>query len=298
MSSVAILERAIQSWLKEKREAGEFASYELFVSEMMPTREEFESLHDSYYYTKRDRKAAVLESITMPGEEWRPVKGASRYLVSSLGRVWSLYYGDSVMKPSLTRCKYPTVNLKMDDGTSKRRLVHRLVAEAFIPNPEGLGTVDHINEDHNDNRVANLRWLSQEDNTAAYMRNHGLCPDPERWYQGKPPKRYPRPADTPDEQWRNVSGWPEFFVSTLGRVWSPYEGRCIGTGNRVCLQTKCARVGTTRRMIVAVAFLEPKQEGQVLRHKNGNKEDCRAENLYWADKYRPKKHYKKRGNRQ
>ena len=42
--------------------------------------------------------------------------------------------------------------------------IHRLVAEAFIPNPNNLGTVDHINENKLDNRVENLQWLSNVDN--------------------------------------------------------------------------------------------------------------------------------------
>lgn len=49
----------------------------------------------------------------------------------------------------------------------KTYIVHNVIANAFIPNPDKLPTVDHINGNKRDNRVANLRWLSHRDNTNA-----------------------------------------------------------------------------------------------------------------------------------
>ena len=53
----------------------------------------------------------------------------------------------------------------------KRYLVHRLVAEACIPNPDNLPVVDHINRDKHDNRACNLRWVTRSENS----RNTDLC---------------------------------------------------------------------------------------------------------------------------
>lgn len=50
------------------------------------------------------------------------------------------------------------------DGIGHKPMIHRLVALTFIPNPEGLETVDHINENKADNRVENLRWMTRGDN--------------------------------------------------------------------------------------------------------------------------------------
>lgn len=56
----------------------------------------------------------------------------------------------------------------MVNGVKTHIPYHRVVALAFIPNPEGKPTVDHINRDRSDNRICNLRWAShkeQQDNT-------------------------------------------------------------------------------------------------------------------------------------
>lgn len=57
-------------------------------------------------------------------------------------------------------------------GRSYCRKIHRLVAEAFVPNPDGLETVDHISNNKLDNRPDNLRWVSRHDNVSrAYKDN-------------------------------------------------------------------------------------------------------------------------------
>lgn len=50
-----------------------------------------------------------------------------------------------------------------NNGSRYIRLVHRLVAEAFIPNLDNKPTVDHINRDKTDNRVSNLRWATHSE---------------------------------------------------------------------------------------------------------------------------------------
>ena len=93
-------------------------------------------------------------------EEWRDIEGFDGYQISSLGRVKK---GDYLMNQRLCTKGYPTVSL-YKERKSYSFQVHRLVANAFIPNPDNLLTVNHINEDKTDNRVENLEWMSNQDN--------------------------------------------------------------------------------------------------------------------------------------
>ena len=85
-----------------------------------------------------------------------------RYEVTEDGEIFN--EDGRKLKPELTRNGYLRVSLSNDSVNHKRMLVHRLVANAFIPNPGNLPQVDHINEIKTDNRVNNLRWSTPFDN--------------------------------------------------------------------------------------------------------------------------------------
>lgn len=100
-------------------------------------------------------------------EEWRPIPGTEEtYWISNLGRVMSKKWGRMrILKPVRISKGYLVVDLSMHNVRTKG-LIHRLVAEAFIPNPDDLPEVNHIDEDKTNNCVYNLEWCTREYNHA------------------------------------------------------------------------------------------------------------------------------------
>lgn len=93
-------------------------------------------------------------------EQWKDVAGfEGRYSISSAGRVYS-HINQKCLKPILTKYGYYRVHLAQGNGAIATVAVHRLVAGAFIPNPENKPTVNHINEIKTDNRIDNLEWAT------------------------------------------------------------------------------------------------------------------------------------------
>jgi hypothetical protein len=101
-------------------------------------------------------------------EQWKDIEGyEGLYQVSNEGRVKSLNYRQTKQEKILKAFKnnngYLLVGL-CKNGKPTHKLVHRLVAEAFIPMVEGKQEIDHINSVRHDNRVENLRWCTSEEN--------------------------------------------------------------------------------------------------------------------------------------
>lgn len=109
-------------------------------------------------------------------ETWRDVVGfEGLYKVSNKGNVYSVErkdtlgrkWGGRTLKPRYDKDGYLRVGLSKN-STLATKHIHRLVAEAFIPNPNGLPQVNHIDEAKVNNNVGNLEWC-----TSKYNNNHG-----------------------------------------------------------------------------------------------------------------------------
>lgn len=106
-----------------------------------------------------------MEEIWKDIEEYEGI-----YQVSSLGRVKRVTTG-RILKSGKNRGGYLYINLCKQGVVSNKR-IHRLVAQAFIPNPENKSDINHIDEDKTNNTVTNLEWTTRKENL-----NHGTHND-------------------------------------------------------------------------------------------------------------------------
>ena len=120
-----------------------------------------------------------IESISLPNEEWRDVVGyEGYYMVSNLGRVCSLarlvknrystkFTTQRILAQTKRKCQgnYTLLEVKLcKDNVAKTITAHKIIATAFLPNPNNLTEIDHIDTNPQNNIVSNLRWVSRKEN--------------------------------------------------------------------------------------------------------------------------------------
>lgn len=120
-----------------------------------------------------DRYAEGVRLLARPAEEYRPTD-VPGYWVSNEGRVLAMLSKPGTLRtPEIDQDGYLRVNLVWG-ATTKHRLVHRLVAEAFIGAAPEDCAIAHNNGRRDDNRVENLRWATQAENVADKI-GHGTA---------------------------------------------------------------------------------------------------------------------------
>lgn len=157
----------------------------MFIGDDYIPDQDYESEEEEEYYyyqdmieAEKNRDLSWLydeEDDPYADEEWRPVPGyEGLYEVSNMGRVKSLerdlihkngsitHKKEIILEPCI-RHGYPTASLRKNNE-EWRVGVHRLVAMAFIPNPENKPYVDHWDTDTTNNKVENLSWVTTKEN--------------------------------------------------------------------------------------------------------------------------------------
>lgn len=107
-------------------------------------------------------------------EIWKDIEGYEGvYHVSNLGRAKRVTTG-RILKSGKDRGGYLQVDL-CKNGKHKTHRIHRLVAQAFIPNPENKPEVNHIDENKTNNMVSNLEWMTAKENSNHGTRNERMA---------------------------------------------------------------------------------------------------------------------------
>lgn len=99
-------------------------------------------------------------------ERWKQIDKYPHYEVSDLGRIRSsIKTPDRILTPQKNNRGYYRVQIRNELGTNSF-YVHRLVADAFIPNPEGKPHINHIDNNPANNSANNLEWVTPKENSA------------------------------------------------------------------------------------------------------------------------------------
>ena len=112
----------------------------------------------------------------------KPINGYCGYYIDENGNIYSSKSGTiKQLIPYETKHGYMMIGLINDFGIRKKVLIHRIVAETFIKNPNHLPEVDHIDNNPQNNRVENLQWITRKGNlkrsykTMSPIRNYNKC---------------------------------------------------------------------------------------------------------------------------
>ena len=178
-------------------------------------------------------------------EIWKDIEGYPDYRISNYGRVMSLKRGlKRVLKPQKDKYGYLICSL-WENGKGKTLKIHRLVAEAFLPNHSNKPEIDHINTDKTDNTVwlnedgsvnydkTNLRWATSKEN-----RNNPISLDRLR----KNKYAFPKNANNPrscvvlqyDKEGNFIREW-----ATMSEAEEYYNKNRISTNISSCCRNKC-----------------------------------------------------------
>jgi HNH endonuclease/NUMOD1 domain len=158
---------------------------------------------------EEDTNSDVQDEKLRELPEWMQM---SKYMATWNGNVWSRY-SKKFMTPKKDG-NYLRVHITYDDGKRSTVPVHRIIAMAFIPNPDDIKTVDHISRVSTDNRVINLRWCD----------HHGQ--NMNRVLSGKPTNC--RKVDQYSKKGEFIQTWNSIIEAT-------HEyGNCVGSSKEIC----------------------------------------------------------------
>jgi NUMOD4 motif/HNH endonuclease len=233
----------------------------------------------------------------MEDEIWKEIQEFADYQFSSLGRIKSFKTSKNgeILKLNLAKNGYVYTHLSINDKVISRT-VHRLIAKAFLDNPNGYKLVNHKNGIKNDNRVENLEWCTASQNNKHMYDTLG------RSHIRKLVANCDNTEINTNEVWKNIENFEYFQCSNLGNIKNfrfDNNGRLVklylNKSGYLCVSLynyKTRKVHTTPvHRVVAEIFIPNPHNYPIVNHKNGIKIDNRIENLEWCTYAQNSYHY-------
>lgn len=163
--SASVKEKAKQALFERKEMSKEMKEYALHPSVCLNCGKKFLFAERKKEFCCKECKNAYaikMDTNTEEGVEWRDVKDAPGYEISSVGTL-RRKDNHSILSGAVGNKGYVLFDVCIN-GNRKRYQAHVLVAKAFIPNPQNKPFVNHLNGIKNDNRVENLEWCTPQEN--------------------------------------------------------------------------------------------------------------------------------------
>lgn len=207
-----------------------------------------------------ERKITLKEKRIILNDKETP------YLVRDDGTIYS-EKRNRILKGTLARNEYPTIYLTQDNK-QYNLMVHRLVAEYFVPNPNNYTIVHHKNGNKLDCRAENLEWVNIQINNAARNRKKS---------EGTTYAQY---WDNSLQQFKEIPYANDYLINEDGIIVNSKTLRIIkGSYRNGYLRVNINKKMYSIHILVYETFIGPVPKGYVIDHINGIKDDNRLENL-------------------
>lgn len=198
------------------------------------------------------------------------------YIIYDDGRCYS-NLSNKFLSPKMT-VKYPTYHLRID-GKSKTVMIHRMVAETFISNPENKPIVNHKDGDTHNYHISNLEWVTNSENTK-HAYDTGLI-----MKSNQVANKYIDNLD--GEIWKEIKNYPLYLVSSFGRVMNKRTKRLLkqyedNVGGYLCVNLWKNGKGKTLRvhqLVYTTFFEDDNLKDFVINYIDGNKNNNNIINL-------------------